>query len=35
MENAGYFTLDLEPVNSDQGRLLVETAPLSGYRQKK
>jgi hypothetical protein len=35
MENAGYFTLDLEPVNSDQGRMLIETSPLSGYRQKK
>jgi hypothetical protein len=35
MENAGYFTLDLEPANSDQGRRLVASSPLSGYRQKK
>jgi len=35
MENAGYFTLDLEPVNSDQGQMLVTTSPLSGYRPKK
>lgn len=35
MENAGYFTLDLEPVNNDQGRLLAASAPLSEYRQKK
>jgi hypothetical protein len=35
MENRGYFTLDLEPVNGDEGRMLVETSPLSGYRPKK
>jgi hypothetical protein len=29
------WTLDLEPVNSDEGRLLVETSPLSGYGLKK
>jgi|SRR5580700_9284853 hypothetical protein len=29
------WTLDLEPVNSDEGRLLVATSPLSDYREKK
>ena len=29
------WTLDLELVNSDEGRLLVETSPLSGYSLKK
>jgi hypothetical protein len=29
------FTLDLEPVNSDEGQMLVATSPLSDYRQKK
>jgi len=29
------WTLDLDPVNSDEGRLLVGTSPLSDYRQKK
>jgi len=35
MENVGYFTLDLESVNSDEGRMLVGAASLSGYRLKK
>ena len=29
------WTLDLEPVNSDEGRMLVETSPLSDYQKKK
>jgi len=29
------WTLDLERVNGDEGRLLVETSPLSDYRPKK
>ncbi len=29
------YTLDLEQINPDQGRLLVATSPLSDYRQKK
>jgi len=29
------FTLDLEPINSDEGQMLVATSPLSDYRQKK
>lgn len=29
------WTLDLEPLNDDEGRLLVATSPRSDYRQKK
>jgi hypothetical protein len=29
------WILDLDPINSDEGRLLVGTSPLSDYRQKK
>lgn len=32
VEHHGYFTLDLDQVNPDEGRMLVETFPLSSYR---
>lgn len=33
-EHHEYFTLDLEPVNRDEGKLLVDTVPRSEYRRK-
>lgn len=35
MEGAGFFTLDLEPMNSDEGKMLVATSPESEYQRKK
>ena len=35
METYGYFTLDLDRVNADEGRILVATSPASEYRVKK
>jgi hypothetical protein len=35
LEHPGFFTLDLDPVNTDEGRMLVDTSPLSDYRPKK
>jgi len=31
----GFYTVDFEPVNGDEGRLLVETSSLSDYHSKK
>jgi formylmethanofuran dehydrogenase subunit E len=35
MEGPGFYTLEFDRVNSDEGKLLVATSPLSGYREKK
>ena len=35
IEHRGYFTLDLARENPDEGKMLVETVPLSDYRLKK
>jgi hypothetical protein len=35
MAHSGFYTVEFDPINSDEGRLLETTSPLSNYSRKK